>query len=212
MKKDEELERVEFKIDEENPLRAVSIVTDPAIEKNFMLFKDVNIQVFKSQEDKMEITGVAMTPNKDILRKKEDGKFYNCWFSEETVIKAAGAFLDNGNNMSANFEHDQNSFTDKISVLESWIVVDPNMDKTKALGFNDISKGDWVITYKVKDKELWNEIKTSGFKGFSIEGVFGQYEKQLQDDIILSKLKAVLVSNISDDDKESLIRKIIYTK
>lgn len=236
-----ELERVEFKIDDENALRAVSIVKDPAIEKSFQLFKAANIhdnckcQIvdgeliteatacdyckekarmnnFKSVEEKMEITGVAMTPNKDILRKDESGKYYYCWFSEDTIKKAAHIFLKNGNNTMANFDHNQSSFTDKISISESWIVNDPNNDKLNSLGFTDISKGDWAITYKVEDKELWNEIKKNGFTGFSIEGIFGEYERLMKEDKDLSRIKSILLSSLTDMDKERLIKAIIYTK
>lgn len=237
--KKKELDRVEFKIDEDNALRAVSIVKDPAIEKTFMLFRDANLHdnckceiingelisepnacdyckskkfSFKSVEDKMEITGVAMTPNKDILRMDEaTGEYYNCWFSPETIKKAAHMFLRNGNNISANFDHNQETFTNKISVSESWIVEDPQNDKSKALGFKDITKGDWILTYKVDDKELWSEIKTNGFTGFSIEGFFGKYEKQVKEDALLLRIYSIINSNISDYDKESMIKIIINT-
>lgn len=238
MKKD--LELIEFKIDDENALKAVSIVKDPAIEKSFQLFSDANlhpnckcqiedgiiipdanaceycknkarINNFKSVIEKKQITGPVMVPNTPILRVKDNGEYYNCWFSEETIVKASSIYLKNSNHTSANFDHIQ-SFTDSIYVIESWVVEDPEMDKSKALGFTDVTKGTWFMTYKVDNDELWNDIKENGFTGFSIEGIFGEYEKQLKEDYLVNKIKSVLLSNISDNDKESLIRKIIYTK
>lgn len=238
MKKD--LELIEFKIDEENALRAVSIVKDPAIEKSFQLFKAANLHdnckceiidgvlkteptaceyckdkarmnSFKSVVEKKQITGPVMIPNIPILRMKDNGEYYNCWFSEETIVKASSIYLKNSNHTSANFDHKQ-LFTEDVYVIESWVVEDPELDKSKALGFTDVVKGTWFMTYKVDNDNLWEDIKKNGFTGFSIEGIFGQYEKQLKEQELVNKIKSVLLSNIPETDKESMIRKIIYTK
>lgn len=101
------LKRKEFIIEDENALRAISIVKNPAIEKSFQLFKAANIHEnckcqivdgelitnadacdyckslkktsFKSiKEEKKQITGPAMVPNIDILRLDEvTGEYYN---------------------------------------------------------------------------------------------------------------------------------------
>jgi hypothetical protein len=62
-------------------ITAVSLVSKPAIEKEFQLFNEedtltkINFQV--SSEDKMEISGPAMVPDQDIIRKDaETGQIY----------------------------------------------------------------------------------------------------------------------------------------
>ena len=203
-----DLELIEFKLDELNgdKLYAVSIVEDPAIEKTFMLFNKIKLHNFSvTSNDKMEITGVAMTPNKPILRIKENGEYYNCWFSEDTIKTCMFNFLSNCNHLSANLNHN-NNYSNNIKVLETWIVEDPNNDKLNALGFTDITKGDWAITYKVTSPELWSAIKSGGFTGFSIEGWFSQFANHKE-----RLIYSVINSNLNDTDKESLIKKIINT-
>jgi hypothetical protein len=174
-----ELPLVEFFIKDKKTnsvgrLKAISIVTDPAIEESFQLF---NNKVVKSEfkvtnNDKMEITGPVMIPNKKILRRDEStGEYYNCFFSPATVKECAELYLYDCNHNKGNFEH-ENLFTDKVRVIESWIVEHPERDKSKALGFSGVKKGTWFVTFKCYDQKLWSELKKSDFSGFSVEGDF----------------------------------------
>lgn len=207
MKKEEELELVEFKLNGE--LQAVSIVSDPAIEKTFRMFNSIKKENFKAAKDKQELTGPVMIPDIAILRiNEETGKYYNCFFSEETVKECASIYLKHCNHVMANFEH-QNAFTVEIYVIESWIVTDPETDKSKALGFTDIKKGTWFMTYKVDNAELWASIKESGFTGFSIEGFFNHFEAIKNDEHKTKLIYSIINSGLSDSDKEALIKKII---
>ena len=184
------LVRREFIIEDEDALKAISIVKDPAIEKSFQMFRAANLHdnckceivdgeliteatacdyckskksSFKAVIEKQQLTGPAMVPNKDILRIDETtGEDYNCWFSPETIVKASSLYLKNSHHTSANFDH-QELYTNKVYIIESWIVEDPENDKSKALGFSDITKGTWMVTYQVDDAELWSEIKANGF-------------------------------------------------
>ena len=61
--------------------------------------------------------------------------------------------------------------TEENTLIESWIVEDPQMDKSKALGFNP-TKGDWYVSYKINNEETWNKIKAGKLNGFSIAGQF----------------------------------------
>lgn len=176
MKQNElELVRGRFKDDEGRDIgytRAVSIVTDPAIELSFQLFKNQSNPkelLFSIDNDKMEITGPAMICDTPILRQRNDGTFYNIYFEKQDVKDAADLFLRKANHNQANFEHIQ-EYTPKITLLESWFVSEKN-DKIKDLGFDSskIPTGSWMITYKVHDKELWNEIKNGDWTGFSVE-------------------------------------------
>jgi hypothetical protein len=58
-------------------------------------------------------------------------------------------------------------------ILESWIVEDPNYDKSKMYGFN-VPPGSWMVSIQIEDKKFWDEeVKELGKYGFSIEGLFG---------------------------------------
>jgi len=123
--------------------------------------------LFKSDDmDKQVITGIAMVPNLKIYRRSPEPHYV--WFSEETIKESALSFFKNHHQNSTTLNHEVN--VNGNTVFESWFVEDPNMDKTKSLGFKDVEKGSWVISMKVENKEIWdNYIKTGILKGFSIE-------------------------------------------
>ena len=82
-----------------------------------------------------------------------------------------------------------------MSVVESWIIDNPELDKSKEYGFS-LPKGTWMISMKCNNDEIWNEVKAGKVKGFSIEGYFADklemsIEKTEKEDII-NQLKELL--------------------
>ena len=159
--------------DQDNALDMISFVSAPAIEKDFMHFKEQKEKFeFKSNEEKRIVTGAAMIPNQEIIRMDAEDKPYFVYFTEETIEKAQEVFAKYGKTKSTNFEH-ATGMRD-VTVVESWIVTDPTNDKSNALGFSDIPKGSWMVSYKVDNDDLWAKVKAGEVKGFSIEGVFSK--------------------------------------
>ena len=159
--------------DQDNALDMISFVSAPAIEKDFMHFKEQKEKFeFKSDEEKRIVTGPAMVPNQEIIRMDAEDKPYFVYFTEETIVKAQEVFAKYGKTKSTNFEH-ATGMRD-VTVVESWIVTDPSNDKSNALGFSDIPKGSWMVSYKVDNDDLWAKVKAGEVKGFSIEGVFSK--------------------------------------
>ena len=192
--------------DKDNELDIISFVSAPAIEKNFMYFnKDDNRFSFKSTDDEKRIvTGPAMVPNQEIIRMDAEGNPYFVYFTEETVIKAQEIFAKNGKTKSTNFEHQENDM-DGVTVVESWIVTDPKNDKSNALGFKDIPKSTWMVSYKVDNDELWKKVKSGEVQGFSIEGVFSKniikMDKDINYDDTYNEIKEIINDEgISEDD------------
>ena len=172
----EELPIYEIVIDEEDNqgIRMVSLVAEPAIETKGMFFsnnekKDFS---FKTIQDKQIVVGPAMMPNKKILRKDDNGDLYYVYFTTETIKKMVDKFLKDNNNRSLNVDHTNQQVNGFIQA--SWIVEDPIYDKSKFYGFN-LPKGSWFIEVKIDDKQFWEkEVKEEGKFGFSIEGLMGQ--------------------------------------
>ena len=159
--------------DQDNALDMISFVSAPAIEKDFMHFKEQKEKFeFKSDEEKRIVTGPAMVPNQEIIRMDAEDKPYFVYFTEETIVKAQEVFAKYGKTKSTNFEH-ATGMRD-VTVVESWIVTDPTNDKSNALGFKDIPKGSWFVSYKIDNDDLWAKVKSGEVKGFSIEGVFSK--------------------------------------
>jgi hypothetical protein len=123
-----------------------------------------------SDEDQMIVTGPAMIPNIMIPRADEDGNTFHVYFTEETIKKIAKKFLEESKHNNTDINHND-IIVNENTLLESWIVEDPEMDKSKILGFN-VPKGTWMVSYKINNEETWDKIKSGELNGFSITGQF----------------------------------------
>ena len=58
-------------------------------------------------------------------------------------------------------------------MVESWLVQDPDKDKSYALTGEKYEKGTWFGIMKCLNSSVWEEwVKTGRVKGFSVEGFF----------------------------------------
>lgn len=161
---------VELYIDENGEwLEKISLVELPAIESNFLCFSKEDTFKFAVEDEQRIITGPVMIPEKRMLRLDDYGNEYYVYFSEETIKQAAYRWLQENMNHQFNLEHSTN--TNKVDVIESWIVNDSRNDKAASLGFS-LPKGTWMMSCKVNDDELWQSIKEGEYNGFSVEGMF----------------------------------------
>lgn len=151
-------------------LTDVSLVKEPAIEVDFLMFSKEKKTYCFSSDEKMILTGPALIPNQKIYR-RDGEKEYEIFFSEDTVRTISQQFLQNNKNHSFTLEHGDK--TDDVCVIESWLVEDPDNDKAKSLGL-DVPKGTWMLSVKVNSPELWSRIKEGEFQGFSVAGLFRQ--------------------------------------
>jgi hypothetical protein len=167
------LEVVELLIDEENDLPgvfAISLVESPAIESNFIALSKQDIKLQIVDAEKRLVIGLALIPDKEILRKRGDYE-YNIRFSSETVRKASQLYLKEMRNKNTTYEHEE--IVDGVYLCESWIVEDAKMDKTALYGI-EATVGSWAIGMKVDNDDVWQRIKAGEVLGFSIEGLFDE--------------------------------------
>jgi len=151
---------------------AISLVTDPAIEVDFIYLNKSksNLVLAKTDNEQRLLVSPALIPNKQIYRfDAETNQEYYVYFTEETVKKASYMYLKHQNNNNATIQHEES--TTGVHTVESWIVQDTDMDKSKLYGF-DVPKGTWFVTMKIENDEVWNRIKEGELKGLSIEGYF----------------------------------------
>ena len=185
---------VELILDEENDemigIEAVSIVSQPAIEESFVALSSDEIKLAKVDDEKRIVMGAALVPNKMIFRKRNDTMFY-VYFSKETIRRASELFFQNGNQNNATLEHEMKA--NNLTVVESWIVEDEAKDKSAIYNL-DLPVGSWVISMKIEDDELWQQIKEGKkYTGFSIEGYFADRAK-VQKDSTEQEMQAILES------------------
>ena len=174
-------------------IHAVSVVHSPAIEENFIALSKHEIELKEVDTEKKILMGAALVPNKQILRADKDGNGYYIYFSEETIKKASELFLMRSNQNNATLEHKEK--LNGMSVVESWVIDNPEMDKSKEYGFN-LPKGTWMISMKVNNEDVWKDVKAGKVKGFSIEGYFADKYEMSQEknekQEIINKLKELL--------------------
>jgi hypothetical protein len=187
---------IELVIDEndlQTGIHAVSVVHSPAIEENFIALSKHEIELKEVDAEKKILMGAALVPNKQILRADKDGNGYYIYFSEDTIKKASELFLMRSNQNNATLEHKEK--LNGMSVVESWVIDNSEMDKSKEYGFN-LPKGTWMISMKVNNENVWNDVKAGKVKGFSIEGYFADKYEMSQEknekQEIINKLKELL--------------------
>ena len=177
---------------------AISLVTNPAIEENFVYFNDKkgNLTLAKQDEDKRIIISPALIPNKQIFRYDADkDQEYYVYFSKDTVKKASELYLKYNNHHSATYEHEKD--VKGIYTIESWIKTG-EQDKSNLYGY-DLPLGTWFVSMKIENEDIWNEIKKGEtIKGLSIEGYFVDKMESLSkpkysNEQILETLKEILI-------------------
>jgi hypothetical protein len=143
----------------------ISLVDKPAIEENFIYFNEVKrVQMFASDEKK-EVVGPIMIPNKEILRFDPDMGYYYVRFTKETIEQIMYKYSKEGlfNAFGVHHAYD----TDDVVMLEVWMKESDN-DKSKDYGY-DLPNGTVFVKAKIESDELFTSIKSGEINGFSIE-------------------------------------------
>jgi hypothetical protein len=173
---------------------AISVVESPAIEVDFIALSSQKVELVQVNPEKRILMGPALIPNKHIFRKDKAREYY-IFFSKETVNLASQIYLKKSKQANATLEHE--SKLKDMTVVESWIVDNPEMDKSKHYGLN-VPQGTWMVSMKVDNEKVWTEfVKTGKVKGFSIEGYFADKvemnnQEELEAEKTLSKIKKII--------------------
>ncbi len=166
-------------LDSTSGVYAASLVTDPAIQETFIALAENVKHTFNTDTHKQILTGPLIIPNQLIYRRKPTGEEYYVYFSAETIEKIQHKFFKSG--FQSNTTHQHLLPLSGNTIVESWIVTDPDVDKSKALGFN-LQAGTWMISVKIDDKNYWDsEVMTGNIKGFSLEGLFQEIPVGIQE-------------------------------
>jgi hypothetical protein len=191
------LETIELFIDEsqdKDGIDALSLVKFPAIEENWVALNNHRIEFKSVDDEKRIIIGLALVPDKLIYRKNGDYE-YNIKFSKETVNKAARLYLKKLNNNNATLEH--KTEVEGVSVVESWTVDNPKIDKTALYDLNAV-EGAWAVIMSIDNDKVWEEIKNGTYLGISVEGYFSdKLEMSLQiakEQELIDKIKSIITN------------------
>ena len=186
---------------EELAIDAISLVTDPAIEVDFVYFNKGknNLTLAKIDEEKRMLVSPALIPNKNIYRyNAQTDQDYYVFFSKETVRKASEMYLKHNNHHKATYQHEER--VSGVLTVESWIKEDDKYDKSIAYGF-DLPIGTWFVKMRIDNNDMWERIKSGELKGLSIEGYFVDKMEMMSKN-----------SEISDEDLLNSLAEILKIK
>lgn len=157
---------------EETGIFCISLVDDPAVESNWLAFKEdkETLKFSVEDEDQHIIRGVIMRCDFPIYRRTESGYEYYIEYDKDTIKKMAQKYLAFGfqNNVDTmhNFKLEEGVFMTQWFIKDSENGINPK-------GFEDIEDGSLFAEFKVENEDIWSEIKEGTFKGFSLAGTFG---------------------------------------
>ena len=186
----------------------ISPVKNPAVGEGDLVLMSV-------QKIKGIFYSPVMIPDLQIQRIDEStGEKYMVYYDAETVEQLANNYFKQNGNANTNIEHSDEN-VDGVYPVESWIVEDPESDKSKAIGMPTQKKGTWIMGYKCENEEVLEKIKNQLIQGLSIEGHLDTEEDtenpiaKFNKQSIMSKpllealtdLKAVIMSAISGEEK-----------
>lgn len=149
---------------------------------------------FVTDSEKRTIIGPAMVPDMLIYRKDIFGTPYKVFFTKETISQIAEKYMRNKYLDNNDLMHDGKAVSD-VYVVESWIVEDPETDKSKKYGF-DVPAGTWMISMKCgktpKGDEVWEQIKSKKLQGFSVSGFFIEQAASFAEELFLQEVAQIL--------------------
>lgn len=153
-------------VEDDVGIKATSMVTLPAIESGFLHFNKDKPQFIFSNEEKREVVGAFMIPNKPIYRDINGYKFY-VNFTEDVIRQLTTKMLKSGTAGIFTIQHKNDVPDGDIDIQEVWI---KETESDKSVGFGiDECIGTAFMKVKVNDERIWNQVKEYGLTGFSIE-------------------------------------------
>jgi len=177
MEKDK-IKRLEFLIDENEPMsgiKTISLVDEPAIESDFIKFsKDKpkpSYILFQDDAKKYKqiVAGLALIPDKDILRMTAEGEAYMGYFSTDTIEKLRNKFHMELMNNNVNMDHLEDAYVDAFMVESFIIDSEERLADVKAKGITEVKMGSWYVAYKINDPEVFKRVMNGELRGFSVE-------------------------------------------
>ena len=194
---------------DETGCTAMSLVDNPAVELPFLCFDKEN-SLFKADNDKHIISGIAILADTPIYRCSPTRGEYYVVFSKETIRQIVQKYAKNQQFNVVNLQHNDDTFVNTVHMVESLII-----DKERGLcpvEFSDVPDGSWYVSYHVEDDVLWSEIKnTDHLNGFSIE-LLSELELKMESNKetynmnkFFKLAKAILKLEEVKTDKETLI-------
>jgi hypothetical protein len=194
-----ELPIIELTLEDlEQGVDATALVENPAIQRNWMAFKEHKSYEFKTHnEDKRILAGALMVADFPMYRNM-NGKEFFVKFSSETIEQLADRMVLNNKLTAFNFEHDAKKELADMHI-QQFFIINTELGVNTPIGFEELPNGSLFAFVKVNNEQVWNDyVKTGIVKGFSIEGNFATKEEFSEQQIINELEQINKINNMSD--------------
>lgn len=172
-------------------LQDIALVDDPAIKSMFVKFKNEE-QTFKfavQNEEQRIITGAVMIPDK-LIPRINNGLYFYVVATKETIFEAAQKWGKENRNNNIKLSHEATDTTPDVFMFESFVTDENRVASVK--GFEDLPLGTWFITCKVLSEQIWSDIKSGVFNGFSLEALFKMQPAAILNDEEIQALTKII--------------------
>lgn len=160
-----------YKVGIDSETEAISMVTEPAIESDFVfLSKDKAIvkEAFSNDEKHM-VYGAVLRPDFPIYRNDGENEYY-LEFTSESIERMARDYMMNYRQGNVTIQHEE--YANEVFMVESWIKQDMDKDKSVSVGLDkSLPIGTWFCGFYVNNNDVWERIKSGELKGFSVEAM-----------------------------------------
>ena len=180
--------------EDESGVDYIALVDAPAIQSNWMAFneqKKVELKFKIQDEEKRIVSGYFMIADLPIARMDDEGKMFYVVFRKDTIEKIVNKFMRNGFNANINLMHDSNAIANGVYVIES-LIIDTERGIKAPEGFEKVPNGSWWGSMRVENDDIWEQVLNGEFKGFSVEGMFGQDKDFELPEKVINKIKEVI--------------------
>jgi hypothetical protein len=156
-----------------------AFVDTPAHLKSFLAFNKAMPYEFK--EEQRIVTGVMMSANTLIYRNSPDIGEHQVFFDVPTIKQIVLKFFKNSFGNNVNRMHDNRDTVKGAIMFESYLIdKEKGINPPLAFAKQNLQDGTWIASYKIEDNQLWNEVKSGKFQGFSVEGIFERMQVNLK--------------------------------
>lgn len=160
-----------YKVGIDSETEAISMVTEPAIESDFVfLSKDKAIvkEAFSNDEKHM-VYGAVLRPDFPIYRNDGENEYY-LEFTSDSIERMARDYMMNYRQGNVTIQHEE--YANEVFMVESWIKQDMDKDKSVSVGLDkSLPIGTWFCGFYVNNNDVWERIKSGELKGFSVEAM-----------------------------------------
>ena len=158
--------------DAETGMFKISLVDEPAVEKDFLAFDKSRRQLMYAVEDEAKrlVLGVVMRADFPIYRRDENFGEYYIIYKAETIRTMAEKYLAEGRQNDVNLMHQEGTDVEGVDMVQ-YFIKDTEKGVSPA-GFEDCADGTLFAEFHVHNDEIWEAIQAGTYCGFSLEGVF----------------------------------------